>query len=268
MSFIGRPNLPEGMWMKAIELAANRSNPMLAQMNGGMEMFGNALSSMATSQMQLDNQKEMAGVNDKYQAGQQYRSTVGTLAASGRLEQPGQVQTSPVMSVDAPGRTSQPNQPYNPMQPLPSNIASTPTPFSTHDIANAMGVQPQGTAMNVKGPEDKLAQRKAFFDYKMTRMGFGGSKDPLMAQAVSLVKALKPELVDADDAEITAAVNEVYRGLKATQGGKVINPPAKPVEEPKKSGGLWGKFFGSDKPSGKSAAPNITGPQKNLPGLD
>jgi len=152
MEFISRPNFGPAseLWSKAIQLSANRSNPMIEGVNAGMEQLQQNLGSISSMIMQKSAQDaaaKNAAAGHSALAELEAKKSISELAMKGQLspmvEQP---QSKPVLS------TVLQNQPQmmTPMQTMPAGGVMT-----THDLYRMMGLNPQGKEMAIVRPKDK-----------------------------------------------------------------------------------------------------------------
>ncbi len=240
MNFIGRPNMSEGIWQRAIQLAADKNNPFVDQMNQGMATMGQGMQALGQqyNQKQHDERSAAAveqrdqkeGVRKKeLEAYTSYLSTVRDLAKNGLLK--------------------------------PMNKSVDDGSLNTHSLAQQMGApKPEGLPMGIDKPVSGLDQKKAFFDYKMQRMGFGGmggSKDPLVAATVNIMRGMT-DLLDADDSTLTNTYDRIYQSLKKSQGGKYQDRPVPEKPAPVKKPSIFDRLTGSSS-TAPGAAPASKG---------
>ena len=292
MDFIARPNIPSGMWEKAVQLAATRSNPMNDAISRGFQSFADIINKGISArdaeaawqshnkieESQRDSRSEK---DNDYKSKASYIASIAKLAESGALgplNRPGEaVKPTPDASPNnlPGGKLSGGGDPtkvqnFNPSE-IQSQSAAPGTPGSTtHQLYAAMGGKgtPPGENQSIN-VVDKNAQRmanhKELIRYRAeSYVGRYGGKG--QDQAANIASRMlhdwnsKPENIDATEEEAQGVFQRHYQIAKDAMSGKPAPKAEAPVVTPKepKNPTLWEKAAEAVMGKGKEAKPKLS----------
>ena len=252
--FFGRPslNVPASLWQQAIQSAAEMSNPMLKNIQAGMDMFGKGLGAMAESKSALSLEERKAS-NAKSLSAEEFGRKRGADAEDFKLKQGAEADAQykkTIAELMGKGRK------FTPVGDVVPEGAMT-----THMLAQVLQVEPKGPNMVIEPDSTFENKRKLLAESK------SGKKDKdlddlAMKDAMAFIKQ-KPGYISSTlpDDEQKRKMAELKEYFKSIRNGTYVPPPpqAAAPEKPGILSRIAGTIMGTGSANAAPATPAKSG---------